>query len=78
MLNIAHPSARPWLGGSRIGGQIRRLFTSLELALRVRNERQALCELDERTLKDIGFNRGDAWAESHRSFWDVPVDRMRT
>ena len=34
-------------------------------------------ELDERTLKDIGFNRNDAYAESGRSFWDLPVDRLR-
>ncbi len=78
MLNIAHSSARAWLSPGRIGVQVRSFFASLELALRVRSERQSLSELDERTLKDIGFNRGDAYAESGRSFWDLPVDRLRT
>jgi uncharacterized protein YjiS (DUF1127 family) len=77
MLNIAHPSVRAWLSPGRIGGQVRSLFANLELALRIRSERQTLAELDERTLKDIGFNRSDAYAESGRSFWDLPVDRLR-
>ena len=63
MLNIAHSSARAWLSPGRIGVQVRSFFAGLELALRVRSERQSLSELDERTLKDIGFNRGDAYAE---------------
>lgn len=77
MLNIAHPSTRARLRPGRIGGHIQSFFANLELALRVRSERQSLAELDERTLKDIGFNRSDAYAESGRSFWDLPVDRLR-
>jgi uncharacterized protein YjiS (DUF1127 family) len=37
-----------------------------------------LAALDERTLKDIGFSPAEASTESARSFWDVPVDRLRT
>ena len=77
MRNIALPLARPGFSLGRIAGQIWRLIVSFELALRVRRERRLLASLDERTLKDIGFNRGDAGAEAGRSFWDVPVDRLR-
>ena len=60
-----------------VGVQVRSFVASLELALQVRSERRSLSELDERTLKDLGFNRGDACAEADRSFWDLPVDRLR-
>jgi uncharacterized protein YjiS (DUF1127 family) len=33
--------------------------------------------LDQATLKDVGFNKGQAQCEASRTFWDVPVDRMR-
>ena len=54
-----------------------RSAAALALALKVRRERRMLLRLDERALKDLGFNRGDAYAEAQRSFWDVPVDRLR-
>jgi uncharacterized protein YjiS (DUF1127 family) len=53
------------------------LILALELALEIRSERRMLLSMDDRALKDIGFNRGDAYAEAHRSFWDIPVDRLR-
>jgi uncharacterized protein YjiS (DUF1127 family) len=34
--------------------------------------------MDDRALKDVGFSRGDAQAEAHRSFWELPIDRVRT
>jgi uncharacterized protein YjiS (DUF1127 family) len=77
MPNSALALARPRFGLSRIAGQVWRLILAFELALQVRSERRLLAGLDERTLKDIGFNRGDACAEAHRSFWDVPADRVR-
>jgi uncharacterized protein YjiS (DUF1127 family) len=77
MPNIALPLARPRPSLSRTAGQIWHLIVAFELALRVRRERRLLAGLDERTLKDIGFNRGDAYTEAGRSFWDVPVDRLR-
>jgi uncharacterized protein YjiS (DUF1127 family) len=57
--------------------RIWRPAAALALALKVRRERRMLLRLDDRTLKDIGFNRGDAYAEAYRSFWDVPIDRLR-
>ena len=77
MRNIALPLTRPWPGLSRTAGQIWRFVAAFELALQVRSERRLLASLDERTLKDIGFNRGAAGAEAGRSFWDLPVDRLR-
>ena len=43
----------------------------------VRNERRALMELSDAGLKDLGLNRSDVDGEAARSFWDVPVDRLR-
>jgi uncharacterized protein YjiS (DUF1127 family) len=50
---------------------------ALVLALKVRRERRLLLGLDDRALKDMGFDRGRAYSEAHRSFWDIPVDRLR-
>lgn len=77
MRNFTLPLTRPWAGFNRTAGQIWRFIASLELALQVRSERRLLGTLDERTLKDLGFNRGDAYAEAGRAFWDVPADRLR-
>jgi uncharacterized protein YjiS (DUF1127 family) len=49
---------------------------ALRVALRVRRERRLLLRMDERMLKDLGLS-GIAHAEASRSFWDVPVDRLR-
>jgi uncharacterized protein YjiS (DUF1127 family) len=38
-------------------------------------ERRALSQLDERLLRDIGLNEGDAAREAARPFWDIPVGR---
>jgi uncharacterized protein YjiS (DUF1127 family) len=79
MRNIALPlTTRPGSGIGRTTGQIWQFIASLGLALQVRRERRLLASLDERTLKDLGFNRGAASAESDRSFWDLPADRLRT
>jgi len=77
MSNIALTLSRPWSGLRRYGGRIRVLFSTLGLALQVRRERRALLALDDRVLKDLGFHRADLHAEVQRSFWDVPVDRLR-
>jgi uncharacterized protein YjiS (DUF1127 family) len=53
------------------------LAVALGVALRVRRERRMLLKLDERALKDIGSGRSAAQIEAHRSFWDIPVDRLR-
>jgi uncharacterized protein YjiS (DUF1127 family) len=77
MSSIALTQSRPATGLSRFAGRFRFLLASLWLALQVRRERRALLALDDATLKDLGFNRSDAYAEARRSFWDVPADRMR-
>jgi uncharacterized protein YjiS (DUF1127 family) len=46
------------------------------LALEVRRERRMLLSLDDRVLRDIGLSRCEAWAEAHRSLWDIPHDRL--
>jgi hypothetical protein len=54
-----------------------RLPLALGVAMKVRRERRMLLGLDDRALKDMGFDRGTAHSEAQRSFWDVPVDRLR-
>jgi uncharacterized protein YjiS (DUF1127 family) len=69
----APPSTRPVADASRLGAFFRRIA----LAITVRAERRALMSLDETALKDMGFSSGQAHREYGRSFWDVPVDRLR-
>jgi uncharacterized protein YjiS (DUF1127 family) len=63
-------------GRVRIADGIRRLLVVLDLALEVRRERRMLLSLNDRALKDIGFSRGEAWAEACRSLWDIPRNRL--
>ena len=77
MRNIALPLSRPGTGLSRLADQTWRLIASVELAFQVRRERKLIAGLDERTLKDLGFNRVDACAEAGRAFWDLPANRAR-
>jgi uncharacterized protein YjiS (DUF1127 family) len=60
-----------------LGAGIHALGRRIAAALAVRAERRALMALDESALKDMGFNKGQAQHEYGRSFWDVPVDRLR-
>lgn len=41
-------------------------------AWRTSAQRNALMDLDDRTLADIGLDRFGARAEADRPFWDVP------
>jgi len=77
MSNIALSSQRSWPGLAQFGRSLTRVMLGIGVVLQVRRERRELLGLDEKILKDIGFNRGDAHAEANRSFWDVPVDRLR-
>ncbi len=61
-----------------LGASIQALARRIAAALAVRAERRALMALDEQALKDMGFNKGQAQCEADRTFWDVPVDRLRT
>ena len=69
----APPSTRSLQAGSRL----RAFFRKFVLAIAVRAERRALMSLDNAALKDMGFHSGMAYREYGRTFWDVPVDRLR-
>lgn len=60
-----------------LGGVRHHVWRALCAALRVHGERRALADLDERSLKDIGYSHSAAWAEAQRRFWDVPAERLR-
>ena len=76
MTHISVPLARLAPAAGFIARRIWRAFAALEMAVRVAAERRALALLDERALKDIGYTPGDAWAEAHRPFWDLPIARL--
>lgn len=40
--------------------------------LRVKRERRLLAARDERMLRDVGLDRGEALREVARPFWDAP------
>ncbi len=65
-----------WPGLAHVAGRVWHLIFVVELALEVRRERLMLLSMDDRALKDIGFNRGKAYAEARRWFWDIPGDRL--
>jgi uncharacterized protein YjiS (DUF1127 family) len=85
MRSIAHTGlpSRPQAGdvrGNQHSAYVRRLWqlaSALGVALKVRRERRMLLSLDERALKDVGFSHSEASVEASRSFWDIPVDRLR-
>ena len=77
MSNMACTPARPGRGLAFAGRGPFSFLGMIGLALRVRAERRRLLSLDEGALKDMGFNKGQAQVEGSRSFWDLPVDRIR-
>ncbi|MDW4550299.1 DUF1127 domain-containing protein [Defluviimonas sp. D31] len=50
----------------------RRLIDRLRLMLEVRRQRQALADLNDYLLKDIGVSADEARREAGRPAWDVP------
>ena len=42
-----------------------------ELAIQVRRERRMLLGLNDHALKDLGLDRGNAYAEATRACWDI-------
>ena len=76
MLSTASVPAQKRRAASLSAG-IQALGRRIAAALAVRAERRALMALDESALKDMGFNRGQAQCEASRTFWDVPLDRIR-
>jgi uncharacterized protein YjiS (DUF1127 family) len=77
MAHIAFPRSASGSATAGFAGWISRAVLTIELAMQVRKERRALRQLGEAGLKDIGLSRADVDGELHRSFWDVPVDRLR-
>ena len=77
MAHLAFPLSASGNASTGFAGRISRAFLTLELVMQVRKERRALQQLGDAGLKDIGLSRADVDAELHRSFWDVPVDRLR-
>jgi uncharacterized protein YjiS (DUF1127 family) len=76
MWSITPAMSRRRPGLARITRRIWHLILVLELALDVRRERRMLLRMDDRALKDIGCNRGEAYGEAHRPFWDIPRARL--
>jgi uncharacterized protein YjiS (DUF1127 family) len=72
---VRHPAARlvTYRGANGLAWLRRRLA----IAFAVARERRALLELSDDALKDVGLSRADAYREGTRSFWDLPVDRLR-
>jgi uncharacterized protein YjiS (DUF1127 family) len=75
---VSRPLSGLGSGLAHFSRRLGQLFVTIELAMQVRKERLDLQGLDERMLKDVGYNRSHVHAEGERAFWDVPVDRMRT
>ena len=77
MRSVTHIGSPSRPGRVSWARRVWRLPLALGVALKVRSERRMLLRLDDRALKDMGFNRSDAHIEAQRSFWDIPVDRLR-
>jgi uncharacterized protein YjiS (DUF1127 family) len=77
MRSIVHTASPSRPGRVSWARRVWRLPLALGVALKVRRERRMLLRLDDRALKDMGFDRGRAYNEAQRSFWDVPTDRLR-
>jgi uncharacterized protein YjiS (DUF1127 family) len=77
MANLAFPLSTSARAAAACGDWMWRAILTLELALQVHKERRTLRQLGDAGLKDIGLTRADVAAEWNRSFWDVPVDRLR-
>ena len=73
MLDSVLPPARAERGLAGFGQRIGLLVDAIERAIDVRRERRMLLGLDDRALKDLGWARGDAYAEAVRACWDVPT-----
>lgn len=54
-------------------GSAPRLSSLIRSALAVHRQRQALSQLDDRTLADIGVTRQQAESEAGRPMWDMPA-----
>jgi len=55
---------------------IRRAIARVTLYFEIKREREILAKLSDSELRDIGVHRAEADAESRRTFFDVPDDRL--
>jgi uncharacterized protein YjiS (DUF1127 family) len=77
MSSFASAALRPWTGLTHFATRLSNLALTIGLAMQVRKERRMLMRLDDRALQDIGFDKGRAYGEAARTFWDVPANRQR-
>jgi uncharacterized protein YjiS (DUF1127 family) len=78
MSSLASAALRPWIGLTHFATRLSNLAQSLGLAMQVRKERRMLMRLDDRALQDLGFDKGRAFNEASRTFWDLPANRDRS
>ena len=77
MTDIALTPCHVARGTARIGHVLLNLLDRIELALEVRRQRRSLLALDNGLLKDVGLDRGSAYAEAARPFWDIEPQLRR-
>jgi uncharacterized protein YjiS (DUF1127 family) len=68
-LSSANLNASVDLGTAQISTWLGRIAASVDRALQRRRQRNALLELDDRRLNDIGLTRDRARAESRKPLW---------
>ncbi len=69
-----HSTSRPpYQNRSFFGAILRRI----EFFMSVQTERRDLLDLDDDRLRDIGISYKDARSEAHRSFGDLPLNRLQ-
>jgi uncharacterized protein YjiS (DUF1127 family) len=78
MSSLASAALRPWIGLTHFATRLSNLALAVGLAMQVRKERRMLMRLDDRALQDLGFDKGRAFNEASRTFWDLPADRVRS
>lgn len=60
--------------GSLLSG-LARLLRRIPVAFKIGAERRMLMSMSDRTLKDIGLSRSDAYREASRPWWRIPDNR---
>jgi uncharacterized protein YjiS (DUF1127 family) len=78
MSSLASAALRPWIGLTHFATRLSNLAQAIGLAMQVRKERRMLMRLDDRALQDLGFDKGRAYGEASRTFWDLPANRDRS
>jgi uncharacterized protein YjiS (DUF1127 family) len=68
-LSAANPNTSADLGVGQVSTWLGRVAASVDRALQRRRQRNALLELDDRRLNDIGLTRVRAREESRKPLW---------